>query len=91
MKIIRNIILAFSIALLSSMAFAEEPAKKPDEQKDLIHGWAAQQDYLDELREKQDSKGILLYKILGGAVIVGIVTVSGLMFYLRHKEKKKSG
>ena len=91
MKTIRNIILAFSIALLSSMAFAEEPAKKTEEQKDLVHGWAAQQDYLDELREKQDSKGILLYKILGGAVIVGIVTVSGTMFYLRHKEKKKSG
>ena len=87
MKIIRNIILAFSIALLSSMAFAEEPAKKPDEQKDLLHGWAAQQDYLDELREKQDSKGTLLYKFFGGAAIVGIVTVSGLMFYLRHKEK----
>ena len=89
MNKIRNIILAIAIVLLSSMAFAEEPAKKPDEQKDLLHGWAAQQDYLDELREKQDSKGTLLYKFFGGAAIVGIVTVSGLMFYLRHKEKKK--
>ncbi len=87
----KNIILATAVALLSCMVFAEEPAKKPDENKDLIHGWAAQQDYLDELREKQDSKGIMLYKILGGAVIVGIVTVSGLMLYLRHKEKKQSG
>jgi hypothetical protein len=73
------------------MVFAGEPAKKPDEQKDLIHGWAAQQDYLDELREKQDSKGIMLYKILGGAVIVGMATVSGVMLYLRNKEKKESG
>jgi hypothetical protein len=88
MNKIRNIILATAIVLLSCMVFAEEPAKKPDEPKDPIIGHAAQQDYLDELREKQTEKSTMWYKVFGAAACVGILSVGGLMVYLRHKEKK---
>jgi hypothetical protein len=38
MNKIRNIILAIAIVLLSSVAFGEEPANKPGENKDPIIG-----------------------------------------------------
>jgi hypothetical protein len=85
MNKIRNIILAAAIVLLSSMAFAEEPAKKPDEQ---ILGHTAQQEYLDELREKQTEKGTMWYKVFGVAACVGILSVGGLMVYLRFKSNE---
>ena len=85
---IKRIILATAIVLFSSMAFAEEPAKKPD--KDLLHGWAAQDDYLEKKREKEGKKGIRISDFVPYAVGAGMVTVLGVMIYLRHKEKKQS-
>ena len=89
MNKIRNIILAIAIVFLSSMAFAEEPAKKPDEFKDPIIGHSAQQDYLDELREKQTEKSTMWYKVFGVAACVGILSVGGLMIYLRFKNDEQ--
>jgi len=88
MNKIRTIILATAIALLSCMAFAEEPAKKPDEHKDPVIGHAAQQDYLDELREKQTEKSTMWYKVFGVAACVGILSVGGLMVYLKIKSEE---
>jgi len=85
MKIIRSIILAFSIVLLSSMAFAEEPTKKSE--KSMVYGVAEQQEFIEKLQEKQDKKGVLFYKVFGVAVIVGFATVTGVMLYLRFKSK----
>jgi len=89
MNKIRNIILAIAIVLLSSVAFGEEPANKPGENKDPIIGHSAQQDYLDELREKQTEKSPIWYKILGVAACVGILSVGGLMIYLRFKSDEQ--
>ena len=89
MNKIRNIILAIAIVLLSSMAFAEEPTKKPGEHKDPIIGHSAQQDYLDELREKQTEKSSMWYKIFGAAACVGILSVGGMMIYLRFKSNEQ--
>ena len=89
MNKIRNIILAISIVLLSSMAFAEEPATNTDEHKDPIIGHSAQQDYLDELREKQTEKSTMWYKVFGVAACVGILSVGGLMVYLRFKSDEQ--
>ena len=89
MNKIRNIILAIAIVLLSSMAFAEEPVKKPGENKDPILGHTAQQEYLDELREKQTEKSTMWYKVFGAAACVGILSVGGLMIYLRFKSNEQ--
>jgi hypothetical protein len=89
MNTIRNIILAIAIVFLSSMAFGEEPAKKPGENKDPIIGHSAQQDYLDELREKQTEKSAMWYKIFGAAACVGILSVGGLMIYFRFKSDEQ--
>ena len=86
MNRIRNIILAIAIALLSSMAFAGEPANKPDDQ---ILGHTAQQEYLDELREKQTEKSTMWYKVFGAVACVGILSVGGLMIYLRFKSDEQ--
>lgn len=82
MNKIRNIILAIAIVLLSSMTFAAEPAKNSDNQ---ILGHTAQQEYLDELREKQTEKSTMWYKVFGVAACIGILSVGGLMIYLRFK------
>ena len=89
MNKIRNIILAIAIVLLSSMAFAEEPVKKPGENKDPILGHTAQQEYLDELREKQTETSPMWYKVFGVAACVGILSVGGLMIYLRFKSNEQ--
>ena len=86
MNKIKNIILATAIVLLSSMALAAEPAKKSDDQ---ILGHTAQQEYLDELREKQTEKGTMWYKVFGVAACVGILSVGGLMIYLRFKSDEQ--
>ena len=86
MNRIRNIILAIAIVLLSSMAFAEEPAKNSDNQ---ILGHTSQQEYLDELREKQTEKSTMWYKVFGVAACVGILSVGGLMIYLRFKSDEQ--
>ena len=83
----RAVILAIAIALLPSMALAEEPAKKPD--KDLIHGWAAQDDYLQKKREKEGKKGIRISDFVPYAVGAGMVTVLGVMIYLKRKSDKQ--
>jgi hypothetical protein len=89
MNKIRNIILAIAIVLLSSVAFGEEPAKKPGENKDPIIGHSAQQDYLDELRAKQTEKSSMWYKVFGVAACVGILSVGGLMIYFRFKSDEQ--
>jgi hypothetical protein len=89
MNKIRNIILVTAIVLLSSMALAAEPANKPDEQKDPIIGHSAQQDYLDEIRERQTEKSTMWYKVFGAVACVGILSVGGLMIYLRFKSNEQ--
>ena len=86
MNKIRSIILAIAIVLLSSMAFAGEPAKNSDNQ---ILGHTSQQEYLDELREKQTEKSTMWYKVFGVAACVGILSVGGLMIYLRFKSDEQ--
>jgi hypothetical protein len=87
MNRIRAVILAISIALLPSMAVAEEPAKKPD--KDLGHGWVAEDDYLEKKREQEGKKGIMIRDFEPYAVGAGIVTVLGVMIYLKRKSDKQ--
>ena len=89
MRIIRMraAILAIAIVLLPSMTMAEEPAKKPD--KDLIHGWVAQDDYLEKKREKEGKKGIRISDFVPYAVGAGMVTVLGVMIYLKRKSDKQ--
>ena len=84
MNKIRNIILAIAIVLLSSIAFAEEPTEKP---KDDLYGHVAQQEHLEEMRKKEGSEKKFLDEIVGIAVGAGMVSVIGVMLYLRHKEK----
>lgn len=87
MNRIRAVILAIAIALLPSMALAEEPAKKPD--KDLVHGWVAEDEYLEKKREKEGKKGIMIRDFELYAAGAGIVTVLGVMIYLKRKSDKQ--
>lgn len=87
MNKIKIIILAIAIVLLSSMAFAEEPTEKP---KDDLYGHITQQEYLKEMRKKEGSEKKFLNEILGVVVSAGMLSVIGVMIYLRHKEKKES-
>lgn len=86
MKKMRNIILAIAIVLFSSMAFAEEPTKKP---KDDLFGHITQQEYLEEMRTEEGSEKKFLNEILAVVVGAGMLSVVGVMFYLRQKEKKR--
>ena len=88
MNKIRNIILAIAILLLSSMAFSEEQTKKP---KDDLFGHITQQEYLEEMRTKEGSEKKFLNEIVAVAVGAGMLSVVGIMLYLRHKEKKRTG
>jgi hypothetical protein len=87
MNKMRNIILATAVALLSSLAFAQEPTNKP---QDDLFGHITQQEYLEEMRTEEGSEKKFLNEILAAAVSAGMLSVVGVMFYLRHKEKKKS-
>ena len=84
MNKIRNIILAIAIVLLSSMAFSEEPTKKP---KDDLFGHITQQEYLEEMRTKEGGEKKFLNEIVAVAVGAGMLSVVGIMLYLKHKEK----
>ena len=83
MNRIRAVILAISIAVLPSMAVAEEP------DKDWVHGWVAEDDYLEKKREKEGKKGIMIRDFEPYAVAAGIVTVLGVMIYLKRKSDKQ--
>ncbi len=85
----RSVLYLLGIICVASVAFAGETAKKPDEQKDPLIGYSDQQDYLDELREKQTEKGTMWYKVFGVAACVGILSVGGLMIYLRFKSNEQ--
>ena len=79
MNRIRAVILTISIALLPSMAVAEEPAKKSD--KDWVHGWVAEDEYLEKKREKEGKKGIMIRDFELYAAGAGIVTVLARIFH----------
>lgn len=83
MNRIRAVILAIAIALLPSMALAEEPAK------DLVHGWVAQDEYLEKKRETEGKKGIMIRDFELYAAGAGMVTVLGVMIYLKRKSDKQ--
>ena len=87
MNRIKAVILAISIALLPSMAVVEEPAGKSD--KDWVHGWVAEDEYLEKKREKEGKKGIMIRDFELYAAGAGIVTVLGVMIYLKRKSDKQ--
>ena len=87
MNKMRNIIRATAAVLLSSLAFAQEPTKKS---QDDLFGHITQQEYLEKMRTEEGSEKKFLNEILAAAVGTGMLSVVGVMFYLRHKEKKKN-
>jgi hypothetical protein len=87
MNRIRAVILAISIALLPSMSVEAESTKKPD--KDWVHGWVAEDEYLEKKREKEGKKGIMIRDFELYAAGAGIVTVLGVMIYLKRKSDKQ--
>ena len=86
---IRIIILAIFIVLLSCMTFAKEPVKDLNKQGVEYFGGQQQREYLDDLREKEQSDSIFLNEIISVAVIGGILTAGAIGFYFGVLKKKK--
>ena len=82
----RSVLFLIGIICVGGVALAGEPAKNSDNQ---ILGHTTQQEYLDELREKQTEKSTMWYKVFGVAACVGILSVGGLMIYLRFKSDEQ--
>ncbi len=86
---IRIIILAIFIVLLSCMTFAKEPVHDLNKQGVEYFGGQQQREYLDDLREKEQSDSIFLNEIISVAVIGGILTAGAIGFYFGVLKKKK--
>ena len=84
-----SIIILFSfLVLLPCITFAEEPVKDLNKQGVTHFDFLEQQEYLDNLREKEQSDSIFLGDIVPVAVVGGLLAVGAIGLYFGVLKKR---